>query len=193
MTLAGQLIVLGLALLAAPEPAAADDELWALLKRGGQVVILRRASTDPGTGDPPGFKLGECATQRNLSAAGREEARRIGAAFQTRGVGVGRVLSSRWCRCLETARLAFGRAEAWPPLDSFFDDRSRGPAQTRAVAELAGQRPGDGNLMLVTHQINIGALTGVYPGSGEMVVLTPEGSGQFRVAGRLPPATLDRP
>ncbi|HEV8640372.1 MAG TPA: histidine phosphatase family protein [Methylomirabilota bacterium] len=177
-------------LVGIPTSAPAEDALWDLLKGGGQVVVMRHASTDPGVGDPRGFKLDDCATQRNLSAAGREEARRIGAAFRARGARVGRVLSSRWCRCLETARLAFGRVEPWPPIDSFFEDRSRELAQTRAVRALAGERPAGGNLVLVTHQINIGALTGVYPVSGEIVVLTPQGGGEFRVAGRLPPSAL---
>jgi phosphohistidine phosphatase SixA len=171
-------------------PAAADEALWNLLKAGGQVVVIRHASTEPGTGDPPGFRLDECATQRNLSAEGREEARRIGAAFRERGVPVGRVLSSQWCRCLETARLAFGTADPWAPLNSFFDDRSREPEQTREVRLLAGRRPPSGNLILVTHQVNTTALTGIFPGQGEMVILTPSGDGQFVVAGRLRPAGI---
>jgi phosphohistidine phosphatase SixA len=170
-----------------PVAAGADEALWDLLKAGGQVAVIRHSSTEPGLGDPPGFRLDDCATQRNLSAAGGEEARRIGAAFRDRGVPVGRVLSSRWCRCLETARLAFGTAEPWAPLDSFFDDRSREPEQTRQVRMLAGNSPPSGNLILVTHQVNITALTGISPAQGEMVVLTPSGDGNFTVAGRLRP------
>lgn len=175
-------------ILGLPSAARADGALWKLLQAGGQVVVIRHASTDPGVGDPAGFRLDDCSTQRNLSAAGREEARRIGAAFRERGVPIGRVLSSRWCRCLETARLAFGTPEPWPPLDSFFDDRGREPEQTRAVRSLAAERPAAGNLVLVTHQVNISALTGIFPAQGEIVVLTPQGSGTFRIAGRLRPA-----
>lgn len=130
----------------------------------------------------------ECATQRNLSAAGREEARRIGAAFRDRGVPVGKVLSSPWCRCLDTARLAFGSNEPWSPLGSFHDDRSREPDQTRQVRLLVGEYRDPGNLVLVTHQGSIRALTGIGPVQGEMVILTPLGDGDFRVAGRLLPA-----
>lgn len=171
----------------ASAPAAADDgpALWTLLKGGGQVVLMRHASTDPATGDPPGFRLDDCTTQRNLSAAGREEARRIGAAFRARGIPVGRVLSSRWCRCFETARLAFDAVEPWPALDSFFGDRTRVPQQTEAVRALAGERPPSGNLILVTHGFNIRALLGILPAPGEMVILTPQGNGAFLVAGRL--------
>jgi len=174
--------------LALPIAAQDDQSLWALLQQGGQVIVTRHASTEPGIGDPPGFRLGDCTTQRNLSAAGREEARRIGEAFRARGIPIGRVLSSRWCRCLETARLAFGAVEPWPSLDSFFDDRSREPEQTRAVRARLGERSVSGNLILVTHQVNITALTGISPAQGEMVLLTPQGNGAFRVAGRLRPA-----
>jgi phosphohistidine phosphatase SixA len=181
-------LALILVLLGLPGTAGANEALWDLLKSGEQVAVIRHASTVPGFGDPPGFRLDDCATQRNLSEAGRDESRRIGAVLRDRGVPVGRVLSSRWCRCLDTARLAFGTAEPWAPLDSFFDDRSREPEQTREVRLLAGVRPLTGNLVLVTHQVNITALTGIFPAQGEMVILTPLGDGKFRVAGRLRPA-----
>jgi phosphohistidine phosphatase SixA len=177
-------------ILLAPAPTAtADEALWALLKIGGQVVMIRHA-TAPGGGDPPGFRLDDCSTQRNLSEDGREEARRIGAAFRTRGIPVGRVLSSQWCRCLETAQLAFGRAEPWPALNSYFNDPARDARHTPEVRQLAGRRPGNGNLVLVTHNFNIRAVTGISPASGEMVVLTPKGDGTFTIAGRLPPSAL---
>jgi phosphohistidine phosphatase SixA len=183
------LVLLTLLLAAGRAGSETTDELWARLASGGHVVIMRHAKTDPGAGDPPGFRLEDCATQRNLSAAGREEARRIGEAFRTRGVPIGRVLSSRWCRCLETARLAFGTVEPWPALDSIYEDRSRAAEQTQAVRALAGGRPDRGNLILVTHGVNISALTGIVPAQGEMIVLVPEGERGFRVGGRLSPAT----
>jgi broad specificity phosphatase PhoE len=184
-------VACGLALLAMPAPAAAAGEaLWTLLARGGQVVLMRHAVTTPGVGDPPGFRLDDCATQRNLTEAGREEARRIGAAFRDRGIPVGPVLSSRWCRCLETARLAFGRAEPWAPLDSNFENRRREPERTAAIRERAGQWTGRDNLILVTHGANIVPLTGSQPAPGEFFMLTPEGGGRFRIAGRLPPSAL---
>jgi phosphohistidine phosphatase SixA len=186
--------VVGLAVLAVPlampvlRPASAAEPVWDALRSGGKIVILRHASTEPGLGDPPGFRLDDCATQRNLSEAGRTEARRIGAAFVLRAIPVARVLSSRWCRCVETARLAFGRVEPWASLDSFFDDRSREPQQTRAVRALFAEPLTGGNLILVTHQVNITALTGIVPAMGEMVVLSPEPGENFRIAGRLGPA-----
>ena len=186
--------VVGCAVLAVPlampvlRPASAAEPVWDALRSGGKIVILRHASTEPGLGDPPGFRLDDCATQRNLSEAGRAEAPRIGAAFVRRAVPVARVLSSRWCRCVETARLAFGRVEPWSPLDSFFDDRSREPQQTHAVRALIASPFTGGNLILVTHQVNITALTGIVPATGEMVVLSPEPGGKFRIVGRLGPA-----
>jgi hypothetical protein len=81
--------------------------------------------------------------------------------------------------------LAFGTVEPWPPLDSFFNERSRTDAQTQAVRKLIADRPPDGNLILVSHQVNITALTQLFPAPGEMIVLTPLGNGEFRVVGRL--------
>jgi phosphohistidine phosphatase SixA len=175
-------------LVCAPALAIADDALWDLLRQGGQVVLMRHAVTTPGVGDPPGFKLDDCATQRNLTDAGRDDARRVGAAFKARAIPVGRVLSSPWCRCVETARLAFGRAEPWSPLSNLFGAREREAEQMRALREVAGRRPDDGNLMLVTHGSVVLPLTGIQPEPAEMVILTPQGSGRFRVAGRIPSA-----
>jgi broad specificity phosphatase PhoE len=170
--------------------AAESEALWSLLQTGGQVVVMRHASTERGIGDPPGFRLDDCRTQRNLSSAGREEARRLGEAFKARRIPIGQVRSSRWCRCLETAQLAFGSAEPWSPLDSFFNDRSRAAKQTQAVRELMAHPPSAGNVILVTHQVNISALTGLFPAPGELIVLTPLGNADFRIAGRLQPDTL---
>lgn len=183
-------ILSGLAVLI-PVVGSADEALWALLRQGGQVVLLRHATTTPGMGDPPGFRLEDCATQRNLNEAGRQEAQRLGAAFRARAIPIAGVLSSRWCRCLETARLAFGTVEPWPALDSQYHDRSRAAEQARAVQARAGQRPSGGNLILVTHGSNILAWTGIHPAQGELVVLIPQGEGKFQVAGRLAPGDLE--
>jgi phosphohistidine phosphatase SixA len=171
--------------------AGASEAPWDLLRGGGQVVLLRHTTTTPGAGDPPGFRLDACATQRNLTDPGRDEARRIGAAFRARGIPVGAVLSSPWCRCLETARLAFGRAEPWPALSNLFGDRSREAEQVAAMRARVSQRPAEGNLVLVTHGVTIQALTGQSVAQGEFLVVTPEGDGRFRVAGRVPPSALD--
>jgi len=177
-----------------PALAAADETVWQRLAAGGQVVLLRHATTVPGFGDPPGFRLGDCATQRNLSAAGREEARRIGAQLRARNIPVGEVRSSRWCRCLETAELAFGRAaDPWPLLDSLHEHPERRDTQTEALRRALAEVPARGNLFLVTHQANVIALTGTALAPGEMVVLTPRGDGRLETVGRISPSALARP
>ena len=181
-------IALALALLGVPAHAQASEALWNLLKSGGQVVIVRHAATDSTAGDRDTMRFEDCSTQRNLSASGRDDARRIGAAFRARGIAVDDVRSSVWCRCLDTATLAFGRASQWLPLNSFFRNRDREPGQTYAVRELVSRHSG-GTLVLVTHQVNITALTGLYPDEGEMIVLTPRDKA-FTVAGRLKPSEL---
>ena len=181
-------LVLGCLLLTA-SPADADDALWALLKGGGQVVMFRHA-TAPGIYDPPGMRLDDCATQRNLDEHGREEARRIGAAFRTRAIPIDKVLSSRWCRCTETATLAFGRVEVWEPISGARPGSDLEKQRTAEVRRFVSTPFTGGNVVLVTHNFNIRALTGLSTESGEMVVLTPRGNDTFRVAGRLAPSAL---
>jgi phosphohistidine phosphatase SixA len=178
--------VLALGLFLAPVPAQADEALWAALAEGGHVALMRHALA-PGTGDPENFRLEDCSTQRNLDETGREQARRTGEAFRERGVEIGQVLSSRWCRCLETAELlGLGEVVAFAPLDSFFGDRARGPEQTEAVrALLADADPEGPSLVMVTHQVNITALTGIFPRSGEVVVLRLGGPDIFETIGAI--------
>ena len=178
-------LALAICLLAAAPGAGADEAAWELLRGGGQVVLIRHAATVPGFGDPPGFRHDDCATQRLLSDEGRAQARRLGEAFRARGVPVGAVLSSRWCRCEETARLAFGRSEPWTALDSMHYDRSRALEQERELRSRIARRSGAGTLVLVTHAANISAWTGVSPRPGEVVVLTRGPAGELRPGGRL--------
>lgn len=163
--------------------AVAADEAWTALRDGG-VAVMRHARA-PGTGDPPDFRLGDCATQRNLSAEGRAQAEAIGARFRAEKVEVGQVLHSRWCRARDTARLAFPElSEPEPALDSFFQDRASRDARTAAVRDIVRRWRGPGALVLVSHQMNVTALTGVFPREGEAVVLKP-GPGGGEVVGRL--------
>jgi phosphohistidine phosphatase SixA len=172
----------------AGEAAAADP--WSVLAEPSSAALLRHAATTGGVGDPAGFRLDACETQRNLSEAGRASARRLGAAFRARGIAVSRVLSSQWCRCLETAELmALGPVEASPDaLNSFFDERGERERRTAALRQLLGSAPrGAAALVLVTHQVNITALTGVFPREGETLALRLTPDGGFALAGRLPP------
>jgi broad specificity phosphatase PhoE len=179
--------VLGVLLagLVLPGTARASEPLWALLQGGGQAVLMRHAVTTPGVGDPPGMRLDDCRTQRNLTDEGRRHARQVGEAFRARGILVDRVLTSRWCRCIETARLAFGAAEVSAPLGNLFGRPERRPAQVREMEVLVGGWGGRGNQVLVSHGSTIAALTGINPGPAEMVVVTPRGQGRFEVRGRL--------
>lgn len=176
-------------ILAFAAPAFADEaQAWKALREGGHVALIRHASTVSGLGDPPGYRLDDCATQRNLSEAGRAEARRLGERFRKEGVDVEKVYTSPWCRCRDTATLAFGKAEDWGALSSFFDDRSRADELTERVKNRIGtystRRP-KGTLVMVTHNVNIAALTGVSAGTGEVVVVRPDGCCGLRVVGRI--------
>ena len=179
-------LLAGAAALASPV-VGADDALWQSLAAGGLVVLIRHASTVPGVGDPPGFRLGDCTTQRNLSEEGRAEAARIGAAFRSRGIPVAVVRSSEWCRCRETAERAFGVHRPWSALNSVFSDRGTAGRQRAEVLHGIRNHRGPGNLVLVTHQVNITALTGIFPASGEMIVVRPDAGnpGRPAVVGRI--------
>ncbi|MEL7173054.1 MAG: histidine phosphatase family protein [Pseudomonadota bacterium] len=133
-------------------------------------AIMRHALA-PGTGDPARFEVDDCSTQRNLDARGRQQAREIGRHLAEAGIRFDGILSSQWCRCLDTARLLdLGPVREEPSLNSFFRQRERGPVQTRALLELLTGRPEDETLMLVTHQVNVSALTDRFTTSGEMIV-----------------------
>ncbi|MFT5531808.1 MAG: phosphohistidine phosphatase SixA [Burkholderiaceae bacterium] len=171
-----------------PVANADDAATWAALQRGGQIILLRHASTESGIGDPPGFTLADCRSQRQLSASGREQAQRLGAVFRSRDIAVSNVWSSRWCRCTETAQLAFGRVTPMLMLDSSFEDNDAEALQKlRDVSDAIGDYRMRGNLVMVTHQVNITALTGMGTRMGEAVVLSGRrhADGKFVVIGRL--------
>lgn len=180
------LACLGLLLPIAAACAETDEAaLWAALRDGGHVALMRHAIA-PGVGDPAGFRLEDCTTQRNLSPRGRAQARAIGERFRANGIATAAVFSSQWCRCIDTAReLALGEVVAFPGLNSFFADRGEEARHTAAVRALIGERARSPlPLVLVTHQVNITALTGVFPASGEIIVLRVDGDTPS-VAGRI--------
>ncbi len=184
-----QLIQAGLAAalpLASSGVHAAEPDVATLLRQGGVVVAFRHALA-PGTFDPPGFRVEDCRTQRNLSEDGREQARAIGRWFQAQGLQPARVRASPWCRCLDTARLAFNQAEAWPALGS-----PRGAVETTNAAHLrelrtalaaATQQRGRFEVW-VTHMFVLSALADTGTDSGEGLLLRAEG-GALRVLARL--------
>lgn len=163
------------ALLATPWLAGAQtDPLATRLRAGACVVLLRHAQTVPGIGDPPDFRLNQCSTQRNLSEEGRLQARRIGQWFTSRGLQPRAVQSSAWCRCKDTADLAFGRHQVWPALNSFFGSGGR-DTQTAQLRAALGRIPAGHFEVWVTHQVNMTALTGEGMTMGEGLVVDPWG------------------
>lgn len=177
---------LSMALIAlASVPAQADEApALQLLKQPGVHAIMRHALA-PGGGDPDNFQLNDCSTQRNLDDSGREQAAEIGAAIKMAGITFTRVLTSQWCRCRETAELlGLGAPEDLPALNSFFQDRSTGPAQTDELKAYLKALAPDETVMLVTHQVNITGLTGQWVRSGEVFIIQVEEAGEVKILDR---------
>lgn len=170
-------------LLLLPTTLLADD--WDALRQPGAIALMRHALA-PGTGDPASFRLEECATQRNLNARGRDQARRIGAALRDQGIAFDQVWSSGWCRARETAELMdMGPVNIRPSLHSFFAGRGNRLAQTQDTLAALSALPEGSRTLLVTHQVNITALTGVSPASGEIIVAQRAPDGTLEVSGRV--------
>lgn len=180
----------GLLPLAPLRALAGDDETTRLLREGGVVIAFRHALA-PGTFDPPEFTLGDCGTQRNLSDEGRAQARRIGQWFQARGLQPAAVRSSPWCRCMDTATLAFGRAEPWPALGSPRGSDAQANARhlqdLRAALAAASAQRGRFEAW-VTHMFVLSDLTQQGSSSGEGLVLRAGPDGAVQVLARLAPA-----
>jgi len=166
------LAALALWLIAAPMEAVADErDAWAALVSGSHVALVRHGNAPPGYGDPPGFKIDDCATQRNLDELGRAQARAVGEAFRQHGVQVDKILSSPLCRCLETARLmALGPVESVLAVAS--SDRS--PEGLPALKQMVANWRGPGTLVLVTHAFTVKSLVGIMPEQAETVVVRPK-------------------
>ena len=170
------LAALFLSLIVAPLAALADErEAWAALVGGGHIALVRHGNAPPGYGDPPGFKIDDCATQRNLDERGRAQARAVGDAFRQHGVTVDKILSSPWCRCQETARLmALGPVESVLAVASL----DRTPERLVVLREMVADWRGPGTLVLVTHALTVRALVGIMPEQAETVVVRPKPGNQ---------------
>jgi phosphohistidine phosphatase SixA len=180
------LVALCIWLIVAPAAAAADSsEAWAALVNGGHVALIRHGNAPPGYGDPPGFKIDDCATQRNLDEGGRAQARALGEAFRQHGVRAEKILSSPWCRCLETARLmVLGPVDGtWAVAAS---DKS--PERLAVLRQMLANWRGPGTLVVVTHALTVQALVGIMPGQAETVVVRPKLGKEpgVEVVGRIP-------
>ena len=167
-----------------PLPTVADMR-FARLSEPGIVAVVRHAHA-PGTGDPASFTLDDCATQRNLGARGRQQAREIGAAIRAAGAIVDRVLTSQWCRCRDTARLLdLGPVEDLPALNSFFRNPARADRQTADLRQFLSGLPPGAAVVLVTHYVNIKSLTGRGVASGEVLLLEIGRAGKISVVDEI--------
>ena len=166
-----------------PSWAMPSEEIAALLRTGGVVAAFRHALA-PGTFDPPEFRLGVCSTQRNLSDEGREQARRTGEWFKARQLQPSRVLSSPWCRCVDTATLAFGAPEVWPALGSPLGySETTGAAHLRELRRslvTASAQPGRFQVW-VTHMFVLSELVQVDSSSGQVLILRADARGNPQV------------
>jgi broad specificity phosphatase PhoE len=179
------LVWLVAALLGAwPSAPRADGSVWDALREPGSVVVLRH-SYAPGGFDPPGARLDDCATQRNLDDNGRAQARRVGEAFRANAIAVGVVLSSPRCRCLDTARLAFGRVEAWSTLQGALNDSALRARLVEEIKQKIDEHREGPPLVLVTHGSVVADLTGLTVRMGAFVVLRRVANGRHEVAGEL--------
>jgi phosphohistidine phosphatase SixA len=169
------------------EVACADEaaNAWKALRAGGHVALMRHADAPGGFGDPPGFRVDDCATQRNLSEKGRADAEKIGSRLRQEGIAFEKILSSPWCRCIDTAKLLnLGTVETEATFGNVVVLRDQRDALTAGARALIAKWNGPSNLLVVTHGANIAALTAISPASGEIVVVR-GGSGSVVSVGRL--------
>jgi broad specificity phosphatase PhoE len=182
--------------LAQPDTSIQDlppARLVAELRAGGRVIFFRHTATDFSENDSRMKGYRDCGGQRNLVDKGRDDARKIGIAIRALGIPIGRVLSSPYCRTIETAELAFGRSEQVNEVR--YGSTAEGAERYAALRELLGARPEQGNTVVVGHGTPFYALTRVRLAEGEIAVLRPLG-GRFEVMGRIKPgdwATLRAP
>ena len=160
---------------AQPATSATRARLLAFWRESGGVLLIRHAATESGLGDPPGFVIGQCRTQRNLNEPGRQASRALGVWLQAQNFKPDAVRSSQWCRCQDTARLAFGAYEDWPALNSTFAGQGDPAAQQRALRDRLELLPAERTEVWVTHQVNMTGLTGAYPGLGEGFLVDQQG------------------
>ena len=149
----------------------ANENIVEILKKEDNIIFIRHAIA-PGNGDPPNFDILDCSTQRNLSKIGELQALKIGRFFEKNDIKITKVLSSEWCRCKDTAKIAFGRYETKNFLNSFYDDRFSGnkTKQILDFKKFIRNREYTRNLVLVTHYVVISEILDVATSSGEIVI-----------------------
>jgi hypothetical protein len=180
------IIFFGFMALVVMNAHANEDDLIKLMKSGGHILMIRHAYA-PGSGDPANFKIGDCATQRNLDDRGRSQARAIGDWLRSKGIKDAKIYSSQWCRCLETATLlGLGPVAELPALDSFYGKPQNREPDIKALRSFIATLPADGELIIfVTHYVTILEITGEGVSPGEGVVLKIKEGGAYDVLGSL--------
>ncbi len=168
---------------------AMASELADKLKLPNHALLMRHALA-PGTGDPAGYTLKDCNTQRNLDAQGRQQAKRTGQWLQRQGIQHAMVSTSPWCRCKDTADLlGYGPPEVEPAIGSFFEASQEAADYTQRLQKRLGQlgsTKGNKALILVTHHVNILDYMGSHVGSGDMVLVHFDAQGKLISAKRYP-------
>ena len=151
--------------------ANSNDKAQILLKEGGKLIFIRHAIA-PGGGDPVGFDILKCETQRNLSKEGIAQSKNIGKFFSENNIQIDKVLSSEWCRCKQTAKYAFNRYETRSFLNSFFSSKfaKNKNKQIYDLKKYINEWSGDNNLVLVTHYVTIQEVLNVTSSSGELII-----------------------
>ena len=150
----------------------ASDQAWNITQEGNKIILIRH-SLAPGGGDPAGFKIDDCKTQRNLSKKGINQSKKIGKLFKKNKVPIDQVLSSQWCRCKDTAKYAFGNYKEFTALNSTFQSpyNKNEEKQLKELYNYVKKWNGSGkNLVFITHYSIITAVTNAVPSSGEIVV-----------------------
>jgi len=180
-------LVLWVSQIWSPVAHAADDDVWALLKKPGHIVLLRHSNAPEGPGESYDMDFKNCAIQRNLDEAGRAQARRIGDEFRKRGIKQARLAASQYCRTLETAKLMkLGPVQELPALNQVF---LANPLRLREATDKSRQFmktiPARQLTVLVSHVSNIHSIAGVTLSSGEMAVVHFDRSGDIVVDGRI--------
>jgi len=157
--------------ISSPIKADSNQSLINELKKGGKLIFIRHAYA-PGGGDPDNFDINDCNTQRNLNNSGREQAKNIGNFFKDNNIKIENVYSSEWCRCKETALIAFNKFKIKNFLNSFFSSKfaKNKDLQMKNLRKFIKDFDGDENLIFVTHYVVISELLNYSSSSGEIVI-----------------------
>ena len=165
------LIILFLGLLNLNSRTFASDKILSSLEEGGKLIFIRHAIA-PGNGDPDNFDLKNCSTQRNISEKGIKQSEKIGLFFKINKIKIDKVLSSEWCRCKDTAEIAFGKFQTYNALNSFYDKKFSANRfkQIEDLKKYIKSWDSNKNLVLVTHYVVISSILNIGSSSGEIII-----------------------